>query len=112
MESDFAAAMSLYHGFDLLLQHGMRPFYNFMLKTAGEMPKSPGSPSASTGFSPGLFLPKFKSCFPLSNSEVNCLCSYLRTFKYVFLIFHTQVHNYLKLNFGLYLRKVPGTYIL
>ena len=60
VESDFAAAMSLYHGFDLLLQHGMRPFYNFMLKTAGEMPKSPGSPSASTGFSPGLLLPKFK----------------------------------------------------
>ena len=63
VESDFAAAMSLYHGFDLLQQHGMRPFYNFMLKTAGEMPKSPGSPSASTGFSPGLLLPKFKSCF-------------------------------------------------
>ena len=71
MESDFAAAMSLYHGFDLLVQHGMRPFYNFMLKAAGEMPKSPGSPSASTGFSPGLFLPNYNSWFFPSKSKAS-----------------------------------------
>ncbi len=57
LESDFACAMSLYHGYDLLIQHGMRPFYNFMLKSAGEGgdPNSPaGSPASSARLSPGV----------------------------------------------------------
>ncbi len=32
VEADFAVAMSLYHGYDLLTQHGMRPFFNFFTK--------------------------------------------------------------------------------
>ena len=32
VEGDYASAMSLYHGYELLLQHGMRPFYNFFNK--------------------------------------------------------------------------------
>jgi len=32
VEGDFAVAMSLYHGYDLMLQHGLRPFYNFFNK--------------------------------------------------------------------------------
>ena len=32
VEGDFAVAMSLYHGHELLNQHGMRPFYNFFTK--------------------------------------------------------------------------------
>ena len=64
LEGDFGSAMSLYHGFDLLQQHGLRPFYNFMLRTAGEMPKSPGSPSGSTSFSPG-------NCIVQTNSNTD-----------------------------------------
>jgi hypothetical protein len=30
IEGDFAVALSLYHGYDLLLQHGLLPFYNFI----------------------------------------------------------------------------------
>ena len=33
----FASAISLYHASDLLLQHGMRTFFNFLLKTMGEL---------------------------------------------------------------------------
>jgi Fanconi anemia group M protein len=32
-EGDFASAISLYHAYELLIQHGMRSFYNFMDKT-------------------------------------------------------------------------------
>ncbi len=30
IEGDFAVALSLYHGYDLLMQHGLLPFYNFI----------------------------------------------------------------------------------
>ncbi len=30
--ADFAACLKLYHGLDLLVQHGMRPFYVFFNK--------------------------------------------------------------------------------
>ncbi|XP_028398566.1 Fanconi anemia group M protein-like [Dendronephthya gigantea] len=30
IEGDFAVAISLYHGYDLLMQHGLLPFYNFI----------------------------------------------------------------------------------
>lgn len=61
-ESDFAGAMSLYHGYDLLMQHGMRPFYNFMVKNTGDVtppvnsPGGGGSPAStgSAGLSPGV----------------------------------------------------------
>ena len=33
VESDFAAAISLYHAFDLLLQHGMRSFHQYLTHT-------------------------------------------------------------------------------
>ena len=35
-EGDYASAISLYHAYDLLLQHGMRTFYNFVSKVTGE----------------------------------------------------------------------------
>ena len=41
VEGDFCSAISLYHAYELLLQHGMRTFYNFMLKTLGEQSDSP-----------------------------------------------------------------------
>ena len=58
-ESDFASAMSLYHGYELLMQHGMRAFFNFMVKAAGETPNTSltnGSPGASSSLatSPGI----------------------------------------------------------
>ena len=31
-EGDFAACISLYHAYELLLQHGMRAFFNFISK--------------------------------------------------------------------------------
>ena len=30
VEGDFALAMSLYHGYELLQQHGLRSLYNFL----------------------------------------------------------------------------------
>jgi hypothetical protein len=36
VEGDFAASITLYHAYELLLQHGMRAFYNFMMKSIGE----------------------------------------------------------------------------
>ena len=30
IEGDFAVAISLYHAYDLLMQHGLLPFYNFI----------------------------------------------------------------------------------
>ena len=35
-EGDFAASISLYHAYELLMQHGMRAFKNFILKTIDE----------------------------------------------------------------------------
>ena len=35
-EGDFAASISLYHAYELLMQHGMRAFKNFLLKTIDE----------------------------------------------------------------------------
>ena len=32
VEGDFAACISLYHAYELLLQHGMRAFFNFISK--------------------------------------------------------------------------------
>ena len=32
VEGDFAASISLYHAYELLLQHGMRAFFNFISK--------------------------------------------------------------------------------
>ena len=51
---DFTSAITLYHGLELLMKHGLRSFYNFMLKKLGES----GSPSNNTtslalGASPG-----------------------------------------------------------
>ena len=33
MEGDFAICLSLYHGYELLMQHGMRSLYNFLQTT-------------------------------------------------------------------------------
>ena len=33
MEGDFALAISLFHAYELLLQHGMRSFYQFLATT-------------------------------------------------------------------------------
>lgn len=33
---DFASAISLYHAYELLLQHGMRTFYNYFAKVTGD----------------------------------------------------------------------------
>ena len=51
LEGDFSSAMSLYHGYDLLIQHGMRPFFNFMQKITGENSNanSPGGSASSPG---------------------------------------------------------------
>ena len=35
-EGDFASAITLYHAYGLMLQHGLRTFYNFMARTMGE----------------------------------------------------------------------------
>jgi hypothetical protein len=43
-EGDFASAISLYHAYDLLLQHGLRTFFNFVSKVTGE-----GEPPAGAG---------------------------------------------------------------
>ena len=37
--ADFAACLKLYHGLDLLVQHGMRPFYVFFNKVT--LPPTP-----------------------------------------------------------------------
>lgn len=52
VEGDFASAISLYYGYELLMQHGMRAFYKFMLKTVGESPDSPAGSSLALGASP------------------------------------------------------------
>ncbi|TRY61353.1 hypothetical protein TCAL_01790 [Tigriopus californicus] len=36
VEGDFASAISLYHAYELLLQHGMRTFFNFLTKSMDE----------------------------------------------------------------------------
>ena len=55
MSRDFTSAITLYHGLELLMKHGLRSFYNFMLKKLGE--SSSSSPSNNTnlalGGSPG-----------------------------------------------------------
>ena len=43
-EGDFASAISLYHAYDLLLQHGLRTFFNFVSKVTGE-----GEPTGGAG---------------------------------------------------------------
>jgi hypothetical protein len=35
-EGDFASAISLYHAYELLMNHGTRSFYNFVSKVTGE----------------------------------------------------------------------------
>jgi hypothetical protein len=49
--ADFAACLKLYHGLDLLVQHGMRPFYVFFNKVT-LIP----SPSLLSSNSPNPFL--------------------------------------------------------
>ena len=46
-EGDFSSAMTLYHAYDLLVLHGTRSFYNFMVKSSGEATNSnsPNSPN-------------------------------------------------------------------
>jgi len=47
-EGDFASAISLYHAYELLLQHGMRTFFNFVSKVTGESdPSKQGTSKAS-----------------------------------------------------------------
>lgn len=36
VEGDFAASITLYHAYELLLQHGMRAFFNFLSKVSGK----------------------------------------------------------------------------
>ncbi|KAJ8045988.1 Fanconi anemia group M protein [Holothuria leucospilota] len=36
VEGDFAIGLSLYHGYELLMQHGTRTLYNFLLNTVSE----------------------------------------------------------------------------
>jgi Fanconi anemia group M protein len=43
VEGDFASSISLYHAYELLLQHGMRTFFNFLMKATGEVPISTGA---------------------------------------------------------------------
>jgi hypothetical protein len=44
-EGDFASAISLYHAYELLLQHGLRTFFKFVCKVTGEG----GEPQAGPG---------------------------------------------------------------
>ena len=48
-EGDFASAISLYHAYELLLQHGLRTFYKFVSKVTGEgeAQLSPGAANTS-----------------------------------------------------------------
>jgi hypothetical protein len=48
-EGDFASAISLYHAYDLLLQHGLRTFYNFVTKVTGD-----GDPAAGNTPNSGI----------------------------------------------------------
>ena len=47
VEGDFSSAMTLYHAYDLLVLHGLRSFYNFMAKSAGESSDSPNTTNTS-----------------------------------------------------------------
>ena len=61
-EGDFASAISLYHAYELLLQHGLRTFYKFVSKVTGEGVDlvSPGA----TNTSPNISINRLVGAFP------------------------------------------------